>query len=100
MKTLKVVFKQQAILDLKAIWLYTLHTWSLTQADRYHALIIKEIEFLAANPKSGKNQQHIRAGYYSSKIKSHIIFYKILDSELEIIRILHERMDLPNRLKD
>ncbi len=100
MKILKVIFKEQAIFDLEDIWLYTLHTWSLAQADRYHLMIIKEIEFLAAHPNSGKDQHHIRAGYRSSKIKSHIIFYRILEGELEIIRILHERMDIPNRLKE
>jgi toxin ParE1/3/4 len=98
MKTLKVVFKEQAIFDLEDIWLYTLHTWSLRQADRYHSLILKEIEFLATDPKSGKDQRHIRAGYRSSKIKSHIIFYRISENELVVIRILHERMDIPNRL--
>lgn len=98
MKALKVIFKEQAIFDLEDIWLYTLHTWSLKQADRYHSLILKEIEFLAAHPKSGKYQHHIRAGYCSSKIKSHVIFYRISASELEVIRILHERMDIPNRL--
>jgi toxin ParE1/3/4 len=100
MKTLKVIFKEQAIFDLEDIWLYTLHTWSLRQADRYHSMIIKEIEFLAAHPKSGKDQHHIRSGYRSSKIKSHIIFYRILEKELEVIRILHERMDIPNRLTE
>ena len=63
MKTLKVIFKEQALFDLEDIWLYTLHTWSLTQADRYHSLIIKEIDFLSAQPKSGKDQHHIREGY-------------------------------------
>lgn len=98
MKTLEVVFKEQAVFDLEDIWLYTFHNWSLEQADRYHSMLIKEIEFLAANPTSGKNQHHIREGYRSSKIKSHIIFYRVLKTELEIIRILHERMDIPKRL--
>jgi toxin ParE1/3/4 len=100
MKILKVIFKEQAIFDLEDIWFYTLRTWSLRQADRYHSMIIKEIEFLAAHPKSGKDQHHIRSGYRSSKIKSHIIFYRILENELEVIRILHERMDIPNRLTE
>ena len=100
MKTLKVIFKEQAIFDLEDIWLYTLHTWSLRQADRYHSMILKEVEFLATQPKSGKDQNHIREGYQSSKIKSHVIFYRILENELEVIRILHERMDIPNRLTE
>ncbi len=100
MKTLKVIFKEQAIIDLEDIWLYTLHTWSLRQADRYHAMILKEVEFLATHPKSGKDQNHVREGYRSSKIKSHVIFYRIVENELEIIRILHERMDIRNRLTE
>jgi toxin ParE1/3/4 len=100
MKTLKVIFKELAIFDLEDIWLYTLNTWSLSQADRYHSMIIKEIGFLAAHLNSGKDQHHIREGYRSSKIKSYIIFCRILESELEISRILHERMDIPNRLND
>jgi toxin ParE1/3/4 len=77
-----------------------LHTWSLREADRYQSMMIKEIELLAAHSKSGKDQHHIRSGYRSSKIKSHIIFYRILEKELEVIRILHERMDIPNRLTE
>lgn len=100
MKALKVVFKEQALFDLEDIWVYTFHTWSLTQADRYHSIIVKEIEFLATHPKSGKDQNHIRAGYRSAKVKSHIIFYRVLETELEVIRILHDRMDIPNRLND
>ena len=100
MKKLKIVFHENAIEDLEEIWLYTFQTWSLEQADRYHSLIYKEIEFLSLRPESGKDITHIRKGYRSSKIKSHLIFYKFSTSEIEIIRILHENMDIPNRLQD
>ena len=98
MKKLKIVFHEAAIVDLEEIWFYTFQTWSLEQADRYHGLIYKEIEFLAGKPKSGKDISHIREGYRSCKIKSHYIFYKYSLTEIEIIRILHESMDIPNRL--
>jgi len=100
MIALKVIFKEQAIIDLEDIWLFTLHTWSLKQADRYYNLILKEIEYLTIHPKSGKDQHQIRKGYWSSKVKSHVIFYRIYEKELEVIRILHERMDIPNRLEE
>jgi toxin ParE1/3/4 len=38
--------------------------------------------------------------YRASKVKSHFIFYKYSSTEIEIIRILHENMDIPNRLND
>jgi toxin ParE1/3/4 len=100
MKKLEVVFHEIAIEDLEEIWVYTFQNWSLEQADRYHTLIYKEIEFLASKPGSGKDLNHIRPGYRSSKVKSHFIFYKYSSSEIEIIRILHENMDIPNRLND
>jgi toxin ParE1/3/4 len=88
--------------DLENIWLYTFENWSLEQADRYFNLIINEIEFLTQNPDSGNDYSFIRKGYFRSKIKSHFIFYRIdkQNDFLEIIRILHQRMDIENRLND
>lgn len=43
---------------------------------------------------------HVRKGYRASKVKSHLIFYRITNDIVEIIRILHERMDIDNRLAD
>lgn len=97
---MKLIFKEQALKDLEEIWLYTFRNWSRGQADRYYDLIIKEVEFLASKPDSGIPLNHLRPGYKSSKVKSHIIFYLFNKSEIEIIRILHESMDIPNRLGD
>jgi toxin ParE1/3/4 len=59
-----------------------------------------EIEYITINPKSGKDYSHIRKGYFRSGVKSHFKFYKInlRDNELEIIRILHQQMDIESRL--
>ena len=100
MRKLKIIILEDAIHDLEEIWFYTFTTWSLEQADRYHSLIIKEIEFLATKPESGKMLDYLRIGYRSSKIKSHYIFYRFNSTELEVVRILHESMDIPNRLND
>lgn len=85
--------------DLENIWLFTFENWSLEQADRYFNLIIDEIEFISRNPKSGLNYGHVRKGYFRSRIKSHFIFYRIntKKKEVEIIRILHQRMDVESR---
>jgi len=55
---------------------------------------------LSINYKIGKSVDHIRNGYRISYVKSHIIFYKIGDvNNLEIIRILHQSMDVENQFK-
>jgi toxin ParE1/3/4 len=88
--------------DIENIWLYTFENWSLEQADRYVNLIFDEIEYLADNPGSGKNFNHILENYRCSKVKSHLIFYRLNDKEgdIDIIRVLHQRMDIVNRLND
>lgn len=91
----------QASQDLEEIWLYTYQNWSAEQADRYYQLLINEIEYLSSHPKSGKDMSHIRKGYRVSKVKSHLVFDRTsVEYRIEIIRILHERMDIENRLKD
>lgn len=87
--------------DLENIWLYTYENWSLEQADRYYNLILNEIEYISLNFESGKSFEHIRKGYRSSKVKSHLIFYrKSKRNTVEIIRILHQRMDIENHLEE
>lgn len=92
----------EAQIDIENIWLYTFENWSAEQADRYYNLILDEIEYITEHPTSGKDYNYIRKGYYGAKVKSHFIFYKInlRKNEIEIIRILHQQMDIENRLND
>src|SRR5699024_502527 len=99
---MKYKISTEAQNDIEKIWLYTFETWSLEQSDRYYNLIFDEIEFITKNPKSGKDYNDVRKDYYRSKVKSHYIFYKINQkkAEIEIIRILHQQMDIENRLSE
>lgn len=97
----KSVYKirDEAVRDLEKIWVYTFENWSVDQADRYYKLIMSEIEFITDNFFAGKSVEHIKEGYRASKVKSHLIFYKRgTDDTLEVVRILHERMDIEKRL--
>jgi toxin ParE1/3/4 len=91
---------EKAISDLESIWLYTLKKWSKAQADRYHYLILREIEYIAENFELARKVDHIRLGYRVSKVKSHLIFCRRSESSIvEIVRILHQGMDVEERLK-
>ena len=100
MKALPFVISKKAVADLEEIWLYTFEKWSVEQADRYHNLIFDEINYICKNINAGKSMEHVRKGYRASKVKSHLIFYRVLNDMIEVIRILHERMDIENRLND
>ena len=100
MKALLFVISKKAISDLEEIWLYTVEKWFLEQADRYYHLIFDEINYICKNIKAGKSMEHVRKGYQASKVKSHITFYRIVNDNIEVIRILHERMEIENRLNE
>ncbi len=86
--------------DLQTIWIYTFENWSNAQANHYLDLIFDEIEYLCANPNSGTDYSHLRAGYFRLKIKSHYVFYKINVKKdlIEVMRVLHQMMDIESQL--
>ncbi|MFN7301005.1 MAG: type II toxin-antitoxin system RelE/ParE family toxin [Bacteroidota bacterium] len=95
----KVLLRQAAIDDLNDIWNYTLNEWSEKQADFYYQRLVLAIELIAANPSIGKGYEEIHHQLRGLRTEKHIIFYRIAGVEsLEIIRILHERMDVKTRL--
>lgn len=98
---MKMVISEQALNDIENIWLFTAENWSTEQADRYYNLIFEEIEFICKHFNAGKSIESIRKGYRYTKVKSHLIFYRrSVTEEIEIIRILHEHMDIESRLND
>ena len=91
----------KVIKDLENIWNYPVETWSERQADAYYEMLISFCQHLADNPACGKNYEEIAKDLYGFKASKHIIFYRVIaQDEIEIIRILHGRMDLKNRIRD
>ncbi len=84
--------------DLTDIWQYTFHAWSESQADKYFSELIEACQILANNPNLGKNYPNITTNYFGYLINKHIIFYEISDEGILVIRILHGRADLKNRI--
>ena len=83
--------------DLEDIWLYTFEHWSLEQADRYQKKIIAAIVGLAHGTMTGRPVD-VREGYFKYPAEAHVIFYRQSKSSLDVIRILHQRMDAPTHL--
>jgi len=94
-----LIFRQKAIDDLTDIWQYTYETWSENQADKYYESIKLACREISDNPTIGKKYAEISIRLLGYKINKHIIFYHLISGdEVEVIRMLHERMDLKNHL--
>ena len=95
------VISEKAVEDINNIWIYTAENWSVAQADRYYNLIYDEIEYIVNNFDMARDFGKIRKSYKCSKVKSHLIFFKKNKiNEIEVVRVLHERMDIESRLTE
>jgi toxin ParE1/3/4 len=90
---------RKAIEDLSNIWIYTFNHWSEYQADTYYQMLIESFDKISQNPDIGKNYSGIIKSVFGFKTGRHIVFYRNIDNKgVEIVRILHERMDLKYRI--
>lgn len=79
--------------DLRNIYEYGVNNWGTTQASNYLDNIKEHFWRLTEHPKIGLDRIELFPGIRSCPVDRHILFYRIQNSQLEIIRILHARQD-------
>lgn len=95
----KFKLTKKAIQDLSKIWNYTFEVWSENQADKYFNQIISTCQEITDSQIVGKNYNGIKENLFGIKCNRHIIFYRKTSADnVEIARILHERMDFKRKL--
>ena len=80
--------------DLRGIWRYTAASWNVAQADKYITMLYERFGWLAQRPQVGKHRPDIATGYYCFPQGSHVVFYLINESMIDIIGIPHKEMDI------
>lgn len=81
--------------DLEDIFDYTFDEFGFNQAEKYLLEIEEIFQHLIVNPQIGKKRDEIKQGLYSFPKDNHIIFYRILDDHIRVVRVLHGSRDLP-----
>lgn len=84
--------------DLESIWLYTFEQWGITQADSYLEALIQRFEWLAENPSLGKRRDDVKQGYFCFPEGRYLVFYILVNDQVEIIGIPHQSMDVVEHL--
>ncbi len=92
---MKVQFRPAALVDLDGIYDSTVEAWSVAQADYYHAQLMSALDRLLQHPRSGHVYPAISTSVKFRSIPSgrHLIFYIIDGATIDVVRILHDRMD-------
>ena len=84
--------------DLQKIWRYTCNTWGEDQADRYIDTLNHAFIALAHSPDMASPCDFIRRGYRKRAVEHHVIYFRMAGQNMEIVRVLHERMDVHRHL--
>ena len=97
MSTFSLTRKAKA--DLKSIVAFTQRKWGKEQRRIYAKQFDDVFHMLANSPDAGRVCGYIREGYRKFPSSSHMIFYRYLgEDEIEIVRILHKRMDAKKQM--
>ncbi len=84
--------------DLENIWQTTVETWSVDQAERYIDILVAAFATLAEAPDRAPACDHIRPGYRRRHVERHAIYFRKAAYGIDVMRILHDRMDAPRHL--
>jgi toxin ParE1/3/4 len=84
--------------DLDDIWNYTVQKWGIWQAQSYLAQLHAAFQSLCEQPVRGRPIDEVKSGLWRYSAGAHIIVFTRNEKEVAIIRVLHERMDIPARL--
>ena len=80
--------------DLESIFEHTAKQWGIEQANLYTDRLTLAFAELSKFPHSAPACDHIRSGYRRRSVERHMIYFRITDYGVAIVRILHERMDV------
>jgi len=98
MSTFTLTKKAKA--DLKSIATYTQRKWGKGQRKIYARQFDESFHMLSETPAAGSKCDFIKPGYRKFPATSHLVFYRsVSQSEIQIVRILHKRMDAEEQFK-
>ncbi|MFM9842053.1 MAG: type II toxin-antitoxin system RelE/ParE family toxin [Dongiaceae bacterium] len=87
-----------AAADLDDIFLYTIKTFGLRQAERYYLAIQDSLQRIAETPDLGRAIAGRTRAFRQFNCQRHGIFYTVGTDGISVVRILHLAMDLKAHL--
>jgi len=86
--------------DLIDIWLYTFDEWGEKQADRYLDDLADAFNLLAEQPLQCRERSEFNHPVRIHHHAHHLIVYLAIEDGVNIVRVLHENMDVDSHLEE
>ena len=90
--------RDAAKVDLATIWFATADRWGVDQADAYVRTIETRIARICDYPESYPEYAGPSDTFRKAPSGEHLIFYVVEGRIVEVVRILHNRMDVEKSL--
>lgn len=95
----RFVLSPRARRDLDDIWAYSAQEWGVDRAERYLRRIAEAVDLIAETPELGRKCDYIREGYRKHPVGSHVLFYRLIEDGVDVVRILHQTRDFDRHLQ-
>lgn len=79
--------------DLFDIWLFIAQD-NEAAATRTLEKIKKSLDRLVRQPRGGRDRSELALGLRSFAIRPYVIFYRVIDDDIELVRVLHGARDI------
>jgi toxin ParE1/3/4 len=93
-----VTLSPEARIDFTDILIDTELRWGTNQRDRYAAKLVEAIDVLGEYPAIGRRRAELHPDLRSHPAGEHTLFYRVKESSVEIVRILHQHADAARAL--
>ncbi len=90
--------RPKARVDLDTIWDYTYTTWGAKQARDYLTDVKRVCAQLMRDPRLGKTRNDLYMGLRVYPVGKHLVCYFEADFGIDVVRVLHARMDIRRHL--
>jgi toxin ParE1/3/4 len=80
--------------DIEAILDQSVAEFGLLRAEEYYESLKRCLELLSENPGMGSTAERVRPGYRRFSHESHVVFSRVSEGGILVIRVLHARMDV------
>ena len=88
-----IEFSAAAAKDIETILEQSLVDFGQLRTEKCYESLKRCLELLSEHPGTGTTAERVRAGYRRFTHESHVVFYRVIQDGILVIRVLHRRMD-------
>lgn len=97
---MRVVWSPASETDLLQLWDYLAGQASIAVADDQVRRIHRACEMLRDWPLSGRGRDALMIGMRSVPVAPYVVFYRVTENAVEVVRVLHGHRDLEAMFSD